>query len=340
MDTAVISHSDIATLDRVLQPFELSRTGEPSEVEGGSLNDNYRVPTDVGPVFARRNRPDLERGRIEHEHAITRWVADRGAPAIAPRASAEGETIIEVDEQLWALFPWVDGRVPARGQITPGEAEAIGEVHAQIQRLLADHPESEGASIKLLKERVDWDTAAALEALAEVEERATEAGASANLLEALTFRRQLLETEPPRSFDEFDWLPCQLLHGDFHDQQILLGTGETVAGVVDWEMTQPAARIWELIRSLHYSKLLETDLLEHYLGGYHKHMTLTEDECRFGVEFWWQNRLHGTWVYRAYFLEGNERVTAFFPETDRHLRSFADPRQREEIANRLVAAIT
>ncbi|MBT5774482.1 MAG: hypothetical protein HOH95_08905, partial [Dehalococcoidia bacterium] len=78
----------------------------------------------------------------------------------------------------------------------------------------------------------------------------------------------------------------------------------------------------------------------HYLGGYRKQMALSEDECRAGIEFWWQNRLHGTWAYRAYFLEGNDRVTAFFPEMDRHLRAFADPRWREQIADRLVAALT
>lgn len=336
----MLTASDLASLDRVLDAFELPRSGDPSEVSGGTLNDNYHVVTADGPLFARRYRADIETDRVRHEHSITRWVADGGAPAIAPLASPEGETVIEVEGRLWALFPWVDGRAPIRGEIMPGEAEAIGEAHGHIQRLLADHPESEGASLKLLAERVAWDTAAALESLARIVERATEVGASTDLFDAFAFQRQLLETDPPRSFAEFDWLPSQLLHGDFHDQQILLGDGETVAGVVDWEMTQPASRVWELIRSLHFSMVLETDRLEPYLGGYRRHMALTEEECRTGIEFWWQNRLHGTWAYRAYLLEGNDLVTAFFPEMDRHLRSFADPRRRTQIADRLVAALT
>ncbi len=335
----MFTSSDLANLDLVLDAFKLPRTGDPSEVSGGTLNDNYHVTTADGPFFARRYRTGIEADRIRHEHSITRWVADRHAPAIAPLARPTGETVVEVEGRLWSLFPWVDGRAPVRGEIRPLEAEAIGEAHGHVQHLLADHPESEGASLKLLSERVAWDTSASLESLAAIEDRATEVGATQSLLDALAFQHQLLESEPSRSFEEFDWLPTQLLHGDFHDQQVLRGAGDTVGGVVDWELTQPASRVWELIRSLHFARLLETDLLERYLVGYRRHVKLTEDECRAGIEFWWQNTLHGTWVYRAYFLEGNERVTAFFPETDRHLRSFADPRQRTQVADRLVAVL-
>jgi Ser/Thr protein kinase RdoA (MazF antagonist) len=336
----MVTSSDTASLDLVLEAFDLSRAGKPSEVPGGTLNGNYRVPSANGPVFARCYRFELDREWIEHEHAVTHWVAEHGGPAIAPLSTPDGQTVIVTDGRLWALFPWVDGRQHVRGELTSGETEAIGEAHGHIQRLLADHPESEGASLKLLSDRVAWNTEASLESLAEVVERATASDASSDLLGALTFQQRLLESEPSREFAEFDWLPCQMLHGDFHDQQILLGADETVAGVVDWEMTQPAARVWELVRSLHFSKVLETELLEHYLGGYRKHMTLTKDECRAAIEFWWQNRLHGTWAYRAYFLEGSDLVTDFFPEMDRHLRSFAEPRQRERIADRLVAALT
>lgn len=331
---------DVATLDRLLDAFELSRTGEPSEVSGGTLNDNYRVPTSDGPIFARRYRAELDADRIRYEHTITRWVADRGAPAIAPHATSGGDTVVQLDDRLWSLFPWVHGRAPVRDEITAPEAEAIGQVHGQIQHLLANHPESESASLKLISHRAAWDTEASLASLVEIEQRATEVGASSDVLEALALQRQLLETEEPSAFAEFDWLPSQLLHGDFHDQQVLLGEDASIIGVVDWEMTQRAARVWELIRSLRFSRLLETELLESYLVGFRNHVMLTEEECRVGVEFWWQNRLHSTWVHRAYFLEGNERVAELLPSTDQHLRSFADPHQRTHIADRLVAALT
>jgi thiamine kinase-like enzyme len=112
-----------------------------------------------------------------------------------------------------------------------------------------------------------------------------------------------------------------------------------VVAVVDWELARVALRVWELIRSLSFSLILETELVDDYLRGYARHVRLTAEECRAGVELWWQTRLHGTWVWEAYFLEGNERVGALLDETDAHLRRFADAGWRSAIAERLIAGI-
>ncbi len=330
----------VASIDSLLEAFDLSRVGDASEATGGTLNGNYRVPTSDGPRFARCYRADLERERVEHKHAITRWVADRGAPAVAPLLTSGGESVQEIGGRLWALFPWVNSRGHARGKISPNEAAGIGRVHGQIQAILAQHPASAGASLKLLAKRVAWDTTAALESVSELIERATDDGASSELLDGLVFQRDLLQSEPPREFAEFDWLPSQLLHGDFHDQQILLSDQETVAGVVDWEMTRPASRVWELVRSLQFSRVLETPLLEHYLRGYCEHVTLTEQECRAGIEFWWQNRLHGTWATAPTSSKATIEWWPSFPRQTDNLRAFADPAWRTAIADRFVAAAT
>lgn len=334
----MVDRSDIAAIDLVLQDYALSRTGAPSEVSAGTLNLNFKVPTDQGLILARRYRAELDRDHIQREHEVTRWVADRGIPAIAPRAHPDGETVVNLDGRLWSLFLWVDAHVPTRGAMTPGAAHAVGAIHGQIQRALAEHPESTGSTLKALSGRVAWDTAASIERLELLGRRASEATVPDGLVEAMSFQRQVLETEAPRPFAEFEWLPCQLLHGDFHDQQVLLNADETVAGIVDWELTQVASRVWELLRSLAFSRVLETDLLEHYVRGFSRYVSLAEDECRAGVEFWWQNRLHGSWVYGAYLFDGNERVVELFEETDRHLRRFADERWRAQIADRLVQA--
>lgn len=106
----MVDQSDIAAIDLVLQDYALSRTGVPSEVSAGTLNRNFKVPTDQGLVFARRYRAELDRDQIQREHGVTRWVANRGIPAIAPRAHPDGETVVDLDGRLWSLFPWIDAR--------------------------------------------------------------------------------------------------------------------------------------------------------------------------------------------------------------------------------------
>ncbi len=199
--------------------------------------------------------------------------------------------------------------------MTPREAESIGAAHGLTQRALLEHPESAGITLQGLSDQLAWDTGRSLEMIKRIERQAARAPEHRAVVEVLSFQRQLLESGAARSFSELSDLPCQLLHGDFHDQQVLLDDDASVVAVVDWELIRPAARVWELIRSLSFSHVLETDLLEHYVSGFRRHVALTEDECRGGIELWWQTRLHGTWVYEAYFLEQNDRTGPLFEET-------------------------
>lgn len=344
-------------LDTALAAYNLRRTGTPTDT-GGSLNLNLRVPvepTTEGPstteattVFARRNRADLDLARIHREHAITAWVAERDIPAIAPLATAEGGTVIEANDDRWSLFPWIDGRAPIRGEITSSEATAIGEVHGRIMRALAEHPETSGQVLGDLGRRVRWDIPTTLETIDRLDRAAADAAADSDrdpavvglIRDTLAFNRELLRSDAPRPFSELAWLPVRLLHGDFHDQQVLLNQSNQVVAVVDWEMTQPSARLWELIRGLSFAMLLETEHLEHYLEGFARQVTYPATEVRAALELWWQIRLHhGTWAFDAYLLQHNDRVAAFFPEENAHLHRLADPQWRTHIADRLVAVV-
>lgn len=246
----------LADLDTVLVRHGMRRTAQPQAVSGGTLNLNLRVPTEAGPLFARRYRRELDPERLSYEHAVTNWVAGRGIPAVAPLVSPDGETVVEVSGARWSLFPWVDGRPPIRGKITPSEAIAIGDVHGRIQRALAEHPDSDGRTLQALSDDLTLDSGAAVEQLAALERAAAEQGVPPAIAEAIAFQRQLLEDGHGRPFSDFAWLPIQLLHRDFHDQQVLLGPDQSdsepvsVLGIVDWEMTSVEARVWELVRSL------------------------------------------------------------------------------------------
>lgn len=340
MASKSVAAGDLPRIDALLAAVGRRRDGDPTRIEAGTLNRNYRVPTDSGAVFARRYRPDHGLAAIREEHAVTRWGRDRGAPAVAPLSAADGSTVVEIEGERWSLFPWIDGLQPVRGTLTPGQVETLGEAHGRIQRVFADHPRSDGSTLGALSDRLAWDTAVAEETLDRVEHAARQAEAAPDVLEALAFRRELLHQGQPRPFSDFAHLPCQLVHGDFHDEQVLFASDDTVLGVVDWERVGVAAPVWELIRSLSFSLLLETERLEDYLRGYRRHVRLAADECRDGIELWWQLRLNTMWVYEACFLQGNERVAPLFPDTDAHLRRFADPTWRAEIADRLATAAT
>jgi Ser/Thr protein kinase RdoA (MazF antagonist) len=161
---------------------------------------------------------------------------------------------------------------------------------------------------------------------------------NAEVLAAIRRHRGMLEPLEVLPPDAFAALPCQLLHGDFHDQQVLFA-GDRVSALVDWEIWHADPKIWELIRSLAFSELLETPLLEPYLEGYGRHVRLSEEECRLGWQLWWQTRVVGLWVWGAYYLEGHSRVRQHFPAVTAELELVADVGRRERCEERFMAGV-
>lgn len=327
------THADFAAIvPDVLGMYGLWPYGEPEPVPGGTLNWNFHVRTDGGEYFLRRCRDDLETPRIRGEHALVKWVAERGVPAPVPETAPERGTIAEIAGGRWALYPWVDGEVRPRGSLTSAQARTLGLAHGAIQAVLALHPDSRGAS---MTQR--WDAAQSRVLLVRILDMARSQAEESWLVEGIETQLRLLDgwdVLPPEAFAS---LPAQVLHGDFHDQQVLWD-GDDIAAVVDWEIWHTGARVWELVRSLSFSLLLDSPLLEDYLDGYRRFVTLSEAECRLGLQLWWQSRVVGCWAWQACFLEGNQRVRDFFPEMVRGLERVADPARRSAIEERFVRA--
>lgn len=339
-------------LDRVLPAFGTQRIGRATAVSGGTLNGNYRVETPDGPVFARRWRGGMTVDRVNEEHGLLRWVAERGVPIVQPRLTKSGASVFDLDGVLWSVFPWVEGRTTVRGSIDVADAGALGEMHGRVHAVLAEHPISQGAPWSVPPQSIPWNTAESLADFALIHERAVAMDEPEDLIAAIDFhvglleealadeefQARIVETSRARPRSEGTGMPAQLTHGDFHDQQMLFGPGGEIVAVNDWEMYRVMPRVWEVIRSVSFSELYEEPGLGAYLSGYREHVRLPEEECRLGVEAWWIGRLHARWVYWTYFMENNERVAEFFPKTDAELRRLADEGWRAELADRFVRA--
>jgi Ser/Thr protein kinase RdoA (MazF antagonist) len=323
-------------LDRVLDGFGRRPVGAAVPVGGGTLNWNYRVETTSGPVFARRWRTGHAAGQIRAEHELLNWVAARGIPAIRPFKSRDGDTVMDVEGANWSLFPWVEGRTTVRGEIGTDDARALGEMHGRIHAVLAEHPMSGGEAGQL-----PWDTAESLADLVTVRQVAVERGTPREVVEGIDLQMRLLETSLGRPRSDFSsGLTTQLTHGDYHDQQVLFGADGSIVAVNDWEMYRVLPRVWEVLRAVAFARLYEEPGLSAYVSGYARHMQLSEEECRLAIESWWCGRLHSRWVYWTHFMENNERVAEFFPETRRELARLADERWRADLADRFVRAAT
>lgn len=316
----------------VLARYGLSPVAEPEAVTVGSGNWNRRVETGDGPRFLRQHHRYANRERLEQEHALAAWAVERGIPSPLPEPALSAETIVEHDGSLWSLFPWAPGAPATRGEMTERQIWAAGEMHGRIHRVLLSYPESvEVAPPRPLNvER----SAAHLERIIEA---AASQGAEDSIMEGLALQRQLL-CDFGTNADETG-LARSPSHGDYHDQQLLF-TGDQLTAVTDWEMFGMRPRVWEVVRSMYVSQIMEGPHVESYVAGYQEQMELPGDECRLAMDLWWQGRIHYEWVFHAYFLQGNTRAAEFFPETLRSLRALADAAARRELTERFVRAAT
>lgn len=329
----MLTHQSLLpTIPALLDHWGLTAPTSISPVTGGTLNWNFDVQTASGRFFLRCYRANLESERIAGEHRLVQWVGARGIPVATPVAALDGERLVSVGEDRWALFPWVHGLAVGRGALSSTRATALGEMHGRVQAVLATHPDSKTAQLSML-----WDKQQSLAALEHLVAIGKQRGVEDWITEGMERQRGLLESTDVKTRKHFASLPCQMLHGDFHDQQVLF-EGDRVTAVADWEIWHTDPRAWELVRSLAFSQLLDSPLLIDYLRGYRQHIQPSEDEMQLALTLWFQSRFVGLWAWWAHLKEGNERVKHFFPAILAELELIADERWTESIRDRVVKA--
>jgi Ser/Thr protein kinase RdoA (MazF antagonist) len=314
-------------IDRLLERHGLARRGA-APVAGSVLNDNYRVETTAGPRFVRLHATRRDGERVRREHRAATWAAAHGLPAAAPIADASGETLHRIGGVFVSLWPWVEGRTVARAAISDGEAAALGWLLGDLQRELAGYADP---TLEDGKVGTAWSTEEAISTLWRVDDliryNPSPSEENQRVLEAIRFQLGLLEGGAARPAADFADLPRQPCHGDFHERNVLFGPSDTIAAVVDWEMVCLLPPLYELLRAVTFLGLLDASaLLRTFLGAYRAHTIVAPDATTAAavVEMRWQAMLNGTWVYRAAFIEGNDRASRFLIEEAAELRRWSD----------------
>lgn len=326
-------------IDALLERHGLRREGPPVHLADSIQNPSYRVATGGGAFVVRVHKKSRTVDGIAFEHAVMRYAAAGGVPVALPVPTASGETAIRAGGVLLALYPWVEGRTATRGSITPGEAALLGETEGRIHAALAGYP---GEVPRAWRSGAQWDTETSIAQLSRVDDLIRYYPAPGDeylrAQEGLRDALDLLETPGVAvPWSSFSGLRLTLVHGDFHERNVILGGDGAVAAVVDWEAAGLLPPLFELLRCVTFAGLLDEPHLGAYLDGYHRHATIDAGACEASVEFWWQSLLHDTWVYTRRFIEGDHGVTRFFPETRANIARLREPAERGRLAAALRA---
>lgn len=329
-----------AAIDAALRNHGLTRHGPPRPVADSVLNDNFRVETERGPLFVRVHKETRMREAVEVEHAATAWAGANGIPVARALAGSGGATTHRIAGRFVSIHPWIEGHTLVRDRIERAGAAILGAIHGRVQAALTDfrHPALRGG-----RGGSAWDTEASIATLSRVDDLiryyAAPGEEQLRIQETLRFRLDRLERGEGKPASRFAALPTGPAHGDFHERNVILGAPGAVVAVVDWEGVTLQPRVFELIRSLSFTGIVDDEAhTAAYLTGYSVAVALSPAECAMGVEMWWQSVLHDTWLFRERFIRGNRRGDRFWDEDAARVRQLAGPAYRVALARSLAAA--
>jgi homoserine kinase type II len=285
----------------LLQRYSITEVNAMRPLTEGLLNRAYVIETDSEKFFFKdylNQTPDM----IRTQHMVTRQLSAAGLPVSAPLADAEGLTLHQQGDHLYALYPWLDDQHHKRGSdFDPKDCRELGRLlgrlHTALDRLYRSVPQP----LFLPCDSVETATGTAhrlLDAIGQLDESEHEGVdelAEFRLHERLGLLRDLADRRPGPEVR----LTVGPVHGDFHDLNIMYGPDGTCT-VVDWDRLELAPCLEELIRSaliifVEFGRL-DLELVREYVHGYLDERPWLASELPAALHRLWWERLTDFWM--------------------------------------------
>ncbi len=204
--------ADEGNVEALLDSWSIGRRVSVTPALGGATNLVYRVEASSGVSFLRIYRR-ADRRTALREHALIAQVRGRGFPAPLPLVSTAGETLVEREGQLCALYEPARGVQVAVGDLSAAQVSSAGAALARLHegtRELAD--------VGYVRWDLAWDGPAWVERLVRVEQALLAAGVAGETdewaLRRLREQRRWLQ-DPACAHAYAPSFPRQVTHGDF-----------------------------------------------------------------------------------------------------------------------------
>jgi homoserine kinase type II len=279
------------------------------QATSGTVNRTLLVDAASGRYALRSYRHrDME--PILREHAVIAHIRDAGLPSITPLTLPGGNTILAVDGQFHALFPFARGRQYTKAALGPDEAAAMGDCLGRLHRALSTLPQQWAALRSFATNR---DSTFARMALLEaaIRVRPQRELVDREALAWLCGQREWIErhdADPDSLLAPLEW---QVIHGDYQETNLFFES-DRVSAVIDWDQTYLAPRAWELLRTMHYAFAFSPHLCGPFLSAYRTIAPTTPADLDRAVLAYAQKIGHDLWVHEEYYLHGNMRVERLF----------------------------
>jgi homoserine kinase type II len=281
--------------------------------DSGTINRTLLVETAAGRFVLRAYR-HAERQPVEREHAVIAHVCRHGLPAVAPLPLPGGGTILAREGRFYALFPHAPGAQVRRGQLAEREFAAMGACLAALHQALRSCPATPSARRAFAIDR--GATLAGIDELAAaIRELRSGCDFDRHVLRRLAARRTWVDQSPLEALPDLAGVAQQLIHGDYQETNLFFLNGR-VAAIIDWDQNYVAPRAWEVVRALHLTCKFAVEPSRAFVEAYRAAAPLDLAELDLVARSYGLMRAHDLWLYRAIYLDGNDRLRQFVSSAD------------------------
>ena len=233
---ARLTRLDDDDLRALADAFALGEVTAWGEVPAGTINSNHWLEAGGRRWFLRVNEGKREED-VRYEADLIGELAARGVATPRPVSSTAGQPLVLRRDRWVSVFPWIAGSQRALGEVTAGDARAVGAALARLHRAGA------GLANRFGRDGIytTGHIAARAVSLAADPRTAGDPALAAAVAEAGEEMAWLAERAGERA-----GAPRGIIHGDLFRDNVLFAADGAVAALLDFEQASLGAWIYDL----------------------------------------------------------------------------------------------
>lgn len=285
------------------------------EVAEGHQSHNFILADEENRFFLKQYRFD-DRNRVKEIHRAKFFFHQGGIPIILPLKNKNGSSVLEVEQKLYALFPFVEGKIIKRVGRSKEAFASAGKMLGKIHILSRDNrsPQMDSQAHAWNKDKF-LNSAEIIKKKILAQPKRTPFDELA--LKTLKYKVCIAKNNNIR-YEDFDFRNDHLIHGDYHGGNIFYNDDNEVGHIFDLENAKMSPHTLEVARAIDYMCFSEEYGPENFraartfIEAYNTIYPLDNKELSRGIKSRFLDIAHSSWREEEHYLKGNNRFDCFF----------------------------
>ena len=292
-------------LHEVLARFGVT-DAEVHDIRTGRVNKHWRVEAEDRRFALRRYTHQRTPAAIDYEHDVLRHMERLDWPVAVPLPARDGAAKVSVGGRIYALFPYLAGRLAPRSASYGAKGALLARLHADLATY-ADAGPRDG--IGRLTDLDAWVPATDGRDFDQV--LADYAREQPRLAAGIARWRETSVNELNRL--GYHDLPDTLIHGDFHTNNIFFER-RRLTGLLDFDFVRPDTRLADLALTIALappaSLSLDPMAVATLVGAYHAESPLSATELGLIVPMTRAYYIWLCWFSVLLWLDGQQEAAS------------------------------